>query len=496
MNANHHESSGLSRTQQITLRGPAELADALPFVLGFHPTDSVVLVALHGERGRFGGRVRLGIPRSPREWASTADHLAECLVEGGSRSGTRPDGIVVFLCQDPAPGETGRRVMERLRPFAQRLRTACGALDIPVCEALCITDGLYFSYCCPDQRCCPPDGTPLALNGTSVMAAAAAYAGVQVRGSLRDMEARLKPRGGPGDEEQRAALDTAAASIVPRILEGAEGKGREEVREATLRLARGILRRFVSPKSTQSPKNQKSPQGPMGALGPKSPQAGAAGALSTASPVRPIVPGRQTGAVADDAADDALITTDEAAALVLGLQDRVTRDRAAEWMEGWEGTAALRLWRVLARRCVTPYQEHAAAPLTLAGWTAWSLGDEPTARVALGLALDADPEYVFARLLHQACNEGLDPESLRSCLRSERDARAASEQEVPSPSRRVRMRATRRPGTPQALRKPGRQTDGSGRRTTAGVRPGGPAATRPGSGTPRHGGQRGSRSGR
>ncbi len=103
MNANRHETSGPTRTQQITLRGPAELADALPFMLGFHPTDSVVLVALHGERGRLGGRVRLGIPSSPREWASTADHLAECLVEGGARVGARPDGIVVFLCQDPAP---------------------------------------------------------------------------------------------------------------------------------------------------------------------------------------------------------------------------------------------------------------------------------------------------------------------------------------------------------------------------------------------------------
>ncbi|MGW8766969.1 DUF4192 domain-containing protein [Streptomyces sp. NPDC055815] len=487
MNANHHESSGLSRTQRITLRGPAELADALPFVLGFHPTDSVVLVALHGEHGRFGGRVRLGIPRSPREWASTADHLAECLVEGGARSGARPDGIVVFLCQDPAAGETGRRVMERLRPFAQRLRTACGALDIPVYEALCISDGLYFSYCCPDQRCCPPDGTPLALSGTSVMAAAAAYAGVQVRGSLRDMEARLKPRGGPADEEQRAALDRAAASIVPRILEGAEARGREEVREATLRLAREVLRRFVNPKKPENP------GGPEGARG----QVGAVGALGTATPVRQVAPGRSPGGTAaDDAADDALITADEAAALVLGLQDRVTRDRAAEWMEGWEGTAALRLWRLLARRCVTPYQEHAAAPLTLAGWTAWSTGDEPSARVALGLALDADPEYVFARLLHQACNEGLDPESLRSCLRSERDTRAASEQEAASPSRRVRMRAGRRPGTPLSLRKPGRQTGGSERRTRAGVRPGGPATGRPASGTPRPGGQRGSRSGR
>ncbi|MEV8588354.1 DUF4192 domain-containing protein [Streptomyces sp. NPDC051180] len=464
MNANHHETSGLSRTQQITLRGPAELADALPFMLGFHPTDSVVLVALHGEHGRFGGRVRLGIPSSPREWASTADHLAECLVEGGSRSGTRPDGIVVFLCQDPGAGETGRRVMERLRPLAQRLRTACGALDIPVYEALCISDGLYFSYCCPDARCCPPDGTPLALSGTSVMAATAAYAGVQVRGSLRDMEARMKPAGRPGEEPQRSALDAAAAAIVPRILEGAEDKGREEVRETTLRLARETLRRFVEPKTPR-------PDG-------------------TTSPARPPMPAGGTAQA--DAADDALIGTDEAAALIIGLQDRVTRDRAAEWMEGWEGTAALRLWRVLARRCVAPYQEHAAAPLSLAGWTAWSTGDEPTARVALGLALDADPEYTFARLLHQACNEGIDPESLRSCLRAERDTRIASVQAEPAAARRVRTRAGRPQGTRQSLRKPGRRPGGP----SAGVRPSGPATARPGNGAPQRGGRRGTRSGR
>ncbi|WP_329283783.1 DUF4192 domain-containing protein [Streptomyces sp. NBC_00691] len=471
MNANHHESSDLSRTR-ITLRGPAELADALPFVLGFHPTDSVVLVALHGEHGRFGGRVRLGIPRSPREWASTADHLAECLVEGGSRSGDRPDGIVVFLCQDPAAGETGRRVMERLRPFAQRLRTACGALDIPVYEALCISDGLFFSYCCPDARCCPPDGTPLALSGTTVMAATAAYAGVQVRGSLRDMERRFQPSGGPREEEQRAALDASAAALVPRILEDAEGEGRAAVRETTLSLARAVLRRFARPKGEAGPTG--------GSGGPTGPSA---------------VRGGVAGTVESDAADDALVETGEAAALILGLQDRVTRDRAAEWMEGWEGTAALRLWRVLARRCVAPYQEHAVAPLTLAGWTAWSTGDEPTARVALGLALDIDPEYVFARLLHQACNEGLDPESLRSCLRTERDSRTATD-EAPGASPRVRTRLARPQSSRQTLRKAGSRTGGAERRSSAGVRPGGPAAGKPRSGSPSRGGQRGTRSGR
>jgi hypothetical protein len=454
MNTNPHESRGPAESQQITLRSPAELADALPFMLGFHPTDSVVLVALHGEHGRFGGRVRLGIPSSAKEWPATAEHLAECLVDGCARRGTRPEGIVVFLCQDPAPGETGRRVMERLRPFAQRLRTACGELDIPVYEVLCISDGLYFSYVCPDTRCCPPDGTPLALTGTSVMAASAAYAGIQVRGSLRDMQARLKPPASSDDESQRKALNAAAAVIVPKILADLQGAGREEVREQTLRLAHEMLKRFDGPSTVAE------------------------------APVRTSVVERVRGlgTAERDAADDALVDPDEAAALILGLQDRDTRDRAAEWMEGAEGAAALRLWRVLARRCVAPYDEHAAAPLTLAGWAAWSTGDEPAARVALGLALDADPDYVFARLLHQACNEGLDPESLRSCLRHEREARAAAVETRPT-VRRVAPRGAR----PQTVRKGG---------PTAGTRPAKASPRPPRAAAARRTGQRGARSGR
>ncbi|MGW2561961.1 DUF4192 domain-containing protein [Streptomyces sp. NPDC001514] len=372
------ESRGRADEPSITLRGPAELADALPYLMGFHPTDSVVLVALHGPRGRFGGRLRVGIPATQREWLPVAEQLAECLVEASERRGARPDGIVVFLCQDPGEGETGRLVMERLRPLAQWLRTACGSLDVPVYEALCISGRRFWSYCCPDSRCCPAEGTAMAMQGTSVMAAAAAYAGIQVRGSLRDMEARLEPRMSVAAEQERA-LDNRASAMVPRIL---DQESRDQVGAETLRLARRLMKRL----------------GEKAALGVGWPEA--------------------------DAGDDRLISHDEAAAVILGLQDRDTRDRAAAWMEGPEADRALRLWRALSRRCVGPYMEHAAAPLALAGWVSWSIGDEPGARVALSLALRADPEYVFARLLHQACNDGLDPESLRRCLRGERASEA------------------------------------------------------------------------
>ncbi|WP_371612930.1 DUF4192 domain-containing protein [Streptomyces clavifer] len=455
----HHESTEPADEQQITLRGPAELADALPYLMGFHPNDSVVMVALHGGQGRFGGRLRMGIPPSPTEWAPVANQLAECLISGSERRDTRPDAIVVFLCQDPAEGESGHQAMERLRPLAQRLRTACGALDVPVLEALCISDGRYWSYCCPDERCCPVEGNPLALPGTTVMAAAAAYAGIRVRGSLRDMEARLRPWGSPAGAEQEKALDSAGAVLVSRILD-ADGRG--AVAGETLALARELMERLV----------------------------------------------RAPAATTADIDDDRLISCDEAAALILGLQDRETRDRAAEWMEGREAEAALRLWRALARRCVGPYVEHSAAPLTLAGWVSWSAGDEPGARVALGLALRADPDYTFAQLLHQACNEGLDPETLRRCLRDERGLRAGRDGDGAGASvsgttgRHEGRRAERRPG-----RRPPRTPAAKRKRATgaaAGSAGPGSAAARPRAGGPRcrsrapgqGGGQRGARSGR
>jgi hypothetical protein len=367
---------------QVTLRTPAELADALPYLLGYRPEDSIVLVALHDKdgRGRFGGRARLGIPAGADDWASVARQLAHGLVTGSERRGTKPEQMIAYVCQEPAPGESGRQVMERLGPLVQKLRTECGRLDVTVIEALCISDGRFWSYCCATEGCCPVDGSPMGLPGTSVLAAAATYAGLQVRGTLRELRTRLLPWETATALQQEVALDAAGMDLVPRILDDVS---RADVAQETLDLAQRILRRFA------------------------------------AAP-------HVSGALHSDFRDDALLAHDEAARLILGLQDRTTRDRAAEWMEGDDAVPALRLWRALARRCVGPYGEHAAAPLTLAGWVAWSTGDDLEAREALAMALGADPDYLFARLLHQACNEGLDPESIRRCLRAERVGRAGA----------------------------------------------------------------------
>ncbi len=297
--------------QQVTLRTPAELADAVPYLLGYRPEDSMVLVSLHdtGGRGRFGGRARLGIPADPGDWPSAARQLAQGLVAGCERRGSRPEQMVVFLCQEPGRGETGRQVKERLGPLAHALRLESGALDVPVVEALCVSDGRFWSYCCDDQTCCPAEGTPMGLPGTSVLAAAAAYAGLQVRGSLRELHARLQPWETSAAHDQRRALDEAGLKLLPRIV---DAEARKIVADETLELAERLMRR-----------------------------------LADAPPV--------SGALPADLRDDELVGYDEAAMVLLGLQDRTTRDRAAAWMEGDEAAPALRLWRTLARRCVGPY---------------------------------------------------------------------------------------------------------------------------------------------
>ncbi|MFM9371776.1 DUF4192 domain-containing protein [Streptomyces sp. Da 82-17] len=369
---NHFEAADGPGKSMKTRRNPAELADTLPYLMGFHPDDSVVLVTKHGGQ-TFGGRVRLGIPEETEDWPSIADQLVGCLLVGAERYVDPPAAVVVYVCQDPRGDETPQQVMERLRPLVEQLLAACRSHGLLVEEALCISARRYWSYVCPDTRCCPPAGTPMALPGTSVTAAAATYAGLPTPTSLRQMQDRYAaPRGEEGTGLKNA-LDAAASSLVPRVIMNSEG---DQVEEETLEAAARIMQRF-----REAP--------PVG------------------------------GVRESDRRDDQLIGDREGAELLVGLQVRETRDRAAEWMEGDEAALALRLWRALARRCVPPYMEFATAPLSLAGWVAWSLDDEPEARVALGLALDLDPLYRFAQLLHAACSQGLDVEEVRRCLRTE-----------------------------------------------------------------------------
>ena len=60
-------------------------------------------------------------------------------------------------------------------------------------EALCIADNRFWSYCCVTPDCCPHDGSAMGLPGTSVLAAAATYAGLQSARHTERVAGRFHP---------------------------------------------------------------------------------------------------------------------------------------------------------------------------------------------------------------------------------------------------------------------------------------------------------------
>ncbi len=371
----------------VTMRGPADMAELLPYLLGFFPDDSIVAVGLQGADLQQGGVIRLDIPESPGEWRQAATDTAGLLVRLSEQRDDKPAEVLVYLCRDPDPGES-EPVLDGLAPLAEDLRAAFERQGVRVKEALCISGGRWWSFLCHRPGCCEPSGNVIhPTRGPGPVVAAATFAGLAPRGSRKAIVAGLAPIGQPGAEAQRLALERVAA-------------------------------------------------GRPGRAGPSHPHPhGQAGALLDQ-------------VMAEFAAGAREIDEQRTALLLAGLQDKLLRDRAAEYAEPAELGAAQRLWRFLAQRCVVPYEGYASAPLTLLAWTSWLAGDSATARIVLAHVLKADPYYLLAQLLYESLNGGLSPDLLLEGVRAERAQRQTSGSDA----------RTRR-GVPDPLAPPGGPSD-------------------------------------
>lgn len=181
----------------LQVRSLPEFLAAVPYVLGFHPADSVVIVALRGTRIAFAARHDLPAPgASPAEARAQAAHTAEIVLRQSV------ERAVIIGYGEPA----------RVTPAVLRAAEALRRRDLPVIEELRVTGGRYWSYGCKGRGCCPADGTPCVPEETAV-AARATYHG-QV--ALPD-RAALLARLAPVDGEERAAMAAATARAEARL---------------------------------------------------------------------------------------------------------------------------------------------------------------------------------------------------------------------------------------------------------------------------------------
>ncbi|MEU6233223.1 DUF4192 domain-containing protein [Kitasatospora sp. NPDC047058] len=357
-----------SGPRPVTMRGPADMAELLPYLLGFFPDDSIVAVGLQGPELHQGGVIRLDIPESPAQWPAVAEETAALLVGLSEQRDRRPAQVLLYLCQDPG-NEHGPPVLDRLRPLASELRAEFESRGVGVRESLCVSLGRWWSFLCRREGCCDPAGHPVRqAPDPGPVAAAATFAGLAPRGSRKAIVAGLAPIGPPGADAQRQALARA---------EGGGGAGRN---------------------------------GPV-----LSPEQGAE---------------LLDQAVAEFMAGARELDEHRTAQLLFALKDRRIRDRAAEYARPAELAPAQRLWRFLARRCVPPYTGCAPPPLTLLAWVSWAAGDVATARVVLAHALRLDPSYLLAQLLYESLNGGVTADVLLARADAERRRRTGAAEDA------------------------------------------------------------------
>jgi len=207
------------------LRGPGDLAAALPHLCGFVPTESLVVVALHGLRRRVGLTMRVDLPSRDNEDLLAADLVDRLAVAGA-------DATMLVLCTEAeASGSLPRaRLVRRFRAAALR-----GGLDVG--DALLVRSGRWWSYVCDDERCCPAEGTPLDSEHSEAVGLVQAHAALEGRAVLasrEDLVASLAPPAG-------AARDAAAAALVEAEHERAAqvcGRGRAATGRCSLTLWR------------------------------------------------------------------------------------------------------------------------------------------------------------------------------------------------------------------------------------------------------------------
>jgi hypothetical protein len=160
-----------------TMSGPGDVAVMIPYLLGFQPVESLVLVALEGPRKRFGPVLRVDL-----------------VDEAGLRR--EQVGRAVRAMSD---NDVGRVVVaafstesSRADPQAKQAMVRLALADIAVEDAFRADGSRWWSYVCGNPRCCSPAGTRYDA-GTSRVAAEAVMAGMAFEPDRDALRRHLAP---------------------------------------------------------------------------------------------------------------------------------------------------------------------------------------------------------------------------------------------------------------------------------------------------------------
>ncbi len=129
-----------------TLTSPHDLLAAIPFLIGYHPTDSLVIVSLKDDCVGMAMRVDYPSPdavNTPGAYDALIYHLV--------REGAQGALVVAYVPDERNDGEE----------ILSNISSSLAQVEIPTRESLLITHGRWRSVICGDIECCPSDGNEL-----------------------------------------------------------------------------------------------------------------------------------------------------------------------------------------------------------------------------------------------------------------------------------------------------------------------------------------------
>lgn len=342
----------------VTVSGPGDLVSLVPYLVGFHPRRSLVVLSLRGPRLRCGLAARFDLPDD----LTSEDFAAEavpCVLRDA------PDQVAL-LVYDDAPWDAGARPRQGL---ADALEQRFAEDGVPVKEAVYVGPERFWSMTCRSADCCPQAGTPLVDVASSAVAATLVLHGRAPLGDRDDLVSRVGPRG---------PLTTAAVASVAE---------RELARRTALEdgAADGVL--SWAAEVTQ---------------------------LFDAMVRRC----RQESRARLDADEAALLVT---GMLDVELRDALS-ERCAAWLAALPDPAPVSgppvrparheddpVTGVLLELAVMCDGQVAVAPLTLLAAQYWGAGEGALANAAVERALRIDPDYRLAVLLAQLLRAAIPP---------------------------------------------------------------------------------------
>jgi Domain of unknown function (DUF4192) len=188
-------------------RSVADMLAAIPFLLGFIPESSLVVIGIKLGRVDVVFRYDLPDPSDRALAALTAGHMTRAMA-----ASQLSDAVVVGY----GPGQL-------VTPLMDAIREAAGRAGLQVLDALRVHDGRFWSYQCTDPACCPAEGKVLDLAQSPVAVEMARAAGQDGRRAAlptrAELAATLAPVTGPAARRMSEATrraDRARAGIIAR----------------------------------------------------------------------------------------------------------------------------------------------------------------------------------------------------------------------------------------------------------------------------------------